>query len=187
MGSTIDLWYTDIHPLLSTQYHINATAYSYTAYRARLSDHMPVAFTIRPRDAKPPGRMPIPRWHPRFAAFVQDASRTISFDLLHPNDAIRRMKQLFKNAARSTLRAVMSKPAATNEAKVQAVFQLARALARGDARLARRATQTFPPLAACVKIQHTCVTLAQPAALERVAASVIRADLATRNNSPRQA
>lgn len=91
------------------------------------------------------------------------------------------MKQTFQNAARATLRVVMSKTAATNETKVQAVFQLARAPARGDARMAERATKTFPPLAACVKIQHTCVTLTQPAALERVVASIIHADLATRS------
>lgn len=43
------------------------------------------------------------------------------------------------------------------------------------------AVKTYPPLAAFVRIHHTCVPLTQPDALATVAAAVIRADLAARN------
>lgn len=100
----IDMWYVGIHPLLATQYQINAAAYVYTAHRARPSDHMPVALFLRPRDTNANGRMPIPHWlarHPRFATLVMEEPRTISFVRLHPNDAVRRMKQTLQNAARA--------------------------------------------------------------------------------------
>lgn len=114
------------------------------------------------------------------AKHIAEETKEIPFDTIHPNDAVRRMKQALQNSAQRTLMAVMSKQATTNEAKVQALFQLARALASGDVRAARQATRTFPPLATCVKIQHACVVLTQLEALEGVAVTAIRTDLAAR-------
>lgn len=60
VGSTIDLWFIDLHPLLASQMCITAAAYPYTAHRGTMSDHVPIAIHMRPRPMKARGQRPIP-------------------------------------------------------------------------------------------------------------------------------
>lgn len=85
-----------------------------------------------------------------------------SWDLLHPNDALRRMKQAMHSAARHTIQATMCRRMTTVPAKVQALFQMARAIARADTGLAKKAAHSLPPLAVCVRMDATGVAVTQP-------------------------
>lgn len=68
------------------------------------------------------------------------------------------------SAARHTLKAVISRRATTTPKKVQALFQMARALARADLDMAQEAMHSLPPLAACIRIDERGLTITQPPA-----------------------
>lgn len=92
----------------------------------------------------------------------------------------RRMKEAMHSAARHTMKAIMGRRAVTVPEKVQALFQMTRAIARVDVGMARKAVHSLPPLSVCVRIDTCGVAIAQPRALAELAGALVRADLMER-------
>lgn len=104
VGSTIDLWFIDVHPLLAPRMCI----------QGKVSDHVPITLALRPRPPKAEEHRPISHWlagHLVFERRLASLTAARSWDLLHTKNALRHFKQAMHSAARFTLKAIMSRRA----------------------------------------------------------------------------
>lgn len=125
--------------------------------RPLLSDHRPVTARFTLRAPTPAHLRPIP-----FRATARpdfgDALRARRRRRPPRTDKWRRAKQEIRRVAADTIRRALNAPAKTPQSRRQAALQLSRAVARRDARAARRAIAALPDAEACIAINDGEIT-----------------------------
>ena len=168
----IDRQYLLLPPYIAMQLKAEAgiTMTPSQIHNKELSDHAPVYTRLSTKKHIPHDLRPIPQWltrHEEFKIVVEELQINAHLDTLSPVERWQTHKALIRQASRTALQRIMSKPATTIDEQLQSLATAARALWRNEPHLIKRVTTSLPELENNLTINTKGdVTLTNPRAFQ---------------------